>query len=55
MTLRFSDINPMGRAIIITVAALTFGIAAISFATSYGALYAYARDTGPYSERLTRL
>jgi hypothetical protein len=51
----FSDLNPLGRAIIITVAALTFGVAAISFATSYGALYAYARDTGLYSERLTRL
>jgi Protein of unknown function (DUF2637) len=37
------------------VAALTFGVAAVSFATSYGALYAYARDTGLYSERLTRL
>jgi Protein of unknown function (DUF2637) len=55
VTLRFSDLNPLGRAIIITVAALTFGVAAISFATSYGALYAYARDTGLYSERLTRL
>jgi hypothetical protein len=55
MSLRFSDLNPLGRAIIITVAALTFGVAAISFATSYGALYAYARDTGLYSERLTRL
>ena len=55
MTLRFADLNPLGRAIIITVAALTFGVAAISFATSYGALYAYVRDTGLYSERLTRL
>jgi hypothetical protein len=55
VTLRFSDLNPLGRAIIITVAALTLGVAAISFATSYGALYAYARDTGLYSERLTRL
>jgi hypothetical protein len=55
VTLRFSDLNPLGRAIIITVAALTFGVAAISFATSYGALYAYARDTGLYSDRLTRL
>jgi Protein of unknown function (DUF2637) len=55
VTLRFSDLNPLGRAIIITIAALTFGVAAISFATSYGALYAYARDTGLYSERLTRL
>ena len=55
VTLRFSDLNPLGRAIIIVVAALTFGVAAVSFATSYGALYAYARDTGLYSERLTRL
>jgi uncharacterized protein DUF2637 len=55
VTLRFADLNPLGRAIIITVATLTFGVAAISFATSYGALYAYARDTGLYSDRLTRL
>jgi Protein of unknown function (DUF2637) len=55
VTMHFADLNPLGRAIIITVAALTFGVAAISFATSYGALYAYARDTGLYSERLTRL
>ena len=55
MTLKFSDLNPLGRAIIITVAALTFGVAAVSFATSYGALYAYVRDTGLYSDRLTRL
>jgi Protein of unknown function (DUF2637) len=55
VTLRFSDLNPLGRAIIIVIAALTFGVAAVSFATSYGALYAYARDTGLYSERLTRL
>jgi hypothetical protein len=55
VTLRFSDLNPLGRAIIVVVAALTFGVAAVSFATSYGALYAYARDTGLYSDRLTRL
>ena len=55
MTLKFADLNPLGRAIIIVVAVLTFGVAAISFATSYGALYAYASDTGLYSERLTRL
>jgi hypothetical protein len=55
VTLRFADLNPLGRAIIITVAALTFGVAAVSFATSYGALYAYVRDTHLYSERLTRL
>jgi hypothetical protein len=55
VTLRFADLNPLGRAIIITVAVLTFGVAAVSFATSYGALYAWVRDTGLYSDRLTRL
>jgi Protein of unknown function (DUF2637) len=55
VTLRFSDLNPLGRVIIIVVAALTFGVAAVSFATSYGALYAWVRDTGLYSDRLTRL
>ena len=55
MTLRFADLNPLGRAIIMVVAALTLAVAAIAFATSYGALYAWARDTGLYSERLTRI
>jgi hypothetical protein len=55
MTLRFADLNPLGRAIIVVVAALTMAVAAIAFATSYGALYAWARDTGLYSDRLTRL
>jgi Protein of unknown function (DUF2637) len=55
VSLRFADLNPLGRAIIIAIVALTFGVAAVSFATSYGALYAYVRDTGLYSERLTRL
>jgi hypothetical protein len=55
VTLRFSDLNPLGRVIIIVVAALTFGVAAVSFATSYGALYAWVRDTGLYSDRLARL
>jgi hypothetical protein len=55
VTLRFADLNPLGRAIIVVVAALTLAVAAIAFATSYGALYAWARDTGLYSERLTRI
>jgi hypothetical protein len=53
-TLKFADLNPVGRAIIITVAALTAAVAAVAFATSYGALYAWIRDTGLYSDRLTR-
>ena len=55
MTLKFSDLNPLGRAIIVVVAALTLAVATIAFATSYGALYAWARDTGLYSDRLTRI
>jgi hypothetical protein len=54
VTLRFSDLNPLGRAIIVIVAALTLAVAAVAFATSYGALYAWVRDTGLYSERLSR-
>ena len=54
MTLKFSDLNPLGRAIIVVVAVLTFGLAAVSFATSYGALYAWARDTGLYSASIHR-
>src|SRR5215213_5947342 len=53
--MRFSDLPPAGRAIIVAVAVLTAGVAAVAFATSYGALYAYARETGLYSERLTRV
>jgi hypothetical protein len=55
VTLRFADLNPLGRAIIVVVAALTLAVASIAFATSYGALYAWARDTGLYSDRLTRI
>jgi hypothetical protein len=55
VTLRFADLNPLGRAIIVVVAVLTLAVAAIAFATSYGALYAWARDTGLYSDRLTRI
>jgi Protein of unknown function (DUF2637) len=50
MSLRFADLNPLGRAIIVVVAALTLGVAAVAFATSYGALYAFIRDTGLYRD-----
>jgi uncharacterized membrane protein (DUF2068 family) len=53
-TLRFKDLNGFGRAIIVGVGVLTAGVAAVAFMTSYGALYALVRDTGLYSERLTR-
>jgi hypothetical protein len=50
MTLRFADLNPLGRAIIVAVAALTLGVATVAFATSYGALYAFIRNTGLYAD-----
>jgi hypothetical protein len=50
MTLRFADLNPLGRVIIVVVAGLTLGVAAVAFATSYGALYAFIKDTGLYSD-----
>jgi hypothetical protein len=58
--LRFSDLNPLGRAIIVVVATLTLGVAAVAFATSYGALYAFIKgtglyaDTGRYADRLNQ-
>jgi peptidoglycan/LPS O-acetylase OafA/YrhL len=50
MTLRFTDLNPLGRVIIVVVAGLTLGVAAVAFATSYGALYAFIKDTGLYAD-----
>ena len=52
--MRFADLPPAGRAIIVAVGVLTAAVAAAAFATSYGALYSYARETGLYSDRLTR-
>ena len=60
MTLRFADLNPLGRTIIVVVAGLTLGVAAVAFATSYGALYAFIKgtglyaDTGRYADRLNQ-
>jgi hypothetical protein len=50
MPMKFSDLSSLGRVIIVTVAALTFAVAAVAFATSYGALYAFIRDTGLYAD-----
>jgi hypothetical protein len=58
--LSFSDLNPLGRAIIVVVAGLTLAVAAVAFATSYGALYAFIKatglyaDTGRYADRLNQ-
>jgi peptidoglycan/LPS O-acetylase OafA/YrhL len=50
MSLRFADLNPLGRVIIVAVAGLTLGVAAVAFATSYGALYAFIKNTGLYAD-----
>jgi hypothetical protein len=49
-TLRFSDLSPLGRAIIVAVAVGTAAIAAAAFALSYGALYAWVHETGLYAD-----
>jgi Protein of unknown function (DUF2637) len=50
MSLRFADLNPLGRTIIVLVAGLTLGVATVAFATSYGALYAFIKGTGLYAD-----
>jgi Protein of unknown function (DUF2637) len=47
---RFSDLSPLGRAIIVAVAVGTAAIAAAAFALSYGALYAWVHETGLYAD-----
>jgi Protein of unknown function (DUF2637) len=47
---RFSDLTTFGKTLIVGVAILTLGIAAVAFATSYGALRAWVETTGLYAE-----
>jgi hypothetical protein len=54
-TLRFRDLNPLGRLVIVAVALLTFGIAAVAFITSYDALYDWVADQRLYSDRVNQL
>jgi Protein of unknown function (DUF2637) len=51
-TLRFRDLNPVGRLTIVVVALLTFGIAAVAFVTSYDALYDFIASQHLYSRRV---
>lgn len=53
--LRFEDLNPVGRAIIVVVAVLTAGIAAVAFLASYDALYAFVIDHADYSGWINRI
>lgn len=55
MDLRWNDLNPIGRTIIVLVAALTTALAAAAFATSYGALYNWIGEQHLYSDRLNRI
>lgn len=55
MNLRWNDLNPIGQAIIVVVAALTTVLAAAAFVTSYGALYNWIGEQGLYSDRLNRV
>jgi hypothetical protein len=54
-TLRFRDLNPLGRLAIVVVALLTFGIAAVAFITSYDALYDWVSDQRLYSDRVNQI
>jgi hypothetical protein len=54
-TLRFRDLNPLGRLAIVVVALLTFGIAAVAFITSYDALYDWVASQRLYSDRVNQL
>jgi hypothetical protein len=54
-TTRFRDLNPLGRLVIVVVAVLTFGIAAVAFITSYDALYDWIASQHLYSDRVNRI
>jgi Protein of unknown function (DUF2637) len=54
-TLRFRDLNPLGRLAIVAVALLTFGIATIAFITSYDALYDWISDQALYGDRVNQI
>jgi hypothetical protein len=54
-TLKFRDLNPLGRLTIVVVALLTFGIAAVAFVTSYDALYDWIASQGLYSDRVNQI
>jgi hypothetical protein len=54
-TLKFRDLNPLGRLTIVVVAVLTFGIAAVAFITSYDALYDWVSSQRLYSDRVNQL
>jgi hypothetical protein len=54
-TLKFRDLNPLGRLAIVVVALLTFGIAAVAFTTSYDALYDWVSSQRLYSDRVNQI
>jgi hypothetical protein len=52
---KFRDLNPLGRLAIVTVALLTFGIAAVAFVTSYDALYDWVAAQRLYSDQVNQV
>jgi hypothetical protein len=54
-TLKFRDLNPLGRLTIVVVALLTFGIATVAFITSYDALFDWVSSQRLYSDRVNRI
>jgi hypothetical protein len=49
VVLRFRDLKGSGQTLIIAIAVLTFGVAAVAFADSYDAVYAWVHWMGLYS------
>jgi hypothetical protein len=52
---KFRDLNPLGRLAIVTIALLTFGIAAVAFVTSYDALYDWVTAQRLYSDQVNQV
>lgn len=54
-TLKFRDLNPVGRITILVIGLLTLGIAAVAFALSYDALYAWVSSLNLWSDKANRI
>jgi hypothetical protein len=53
--LKFRDLNPVGRLAIVVIGLLTFGIAAVAFATSYDALYDWISQQNLYGDQVNKI
>ncbi len=52
---RFRDLPPLGRAVIVVVVVLTFGIAAVAGITSYDAIYDWITGQQLYSDKVNHI